>query len=141
VPVIGGACAGAPGFIEIPARRRGAYMSPRRSSTIRAPRCRPMRKDRPKSRQAALLGPRPTTSSIPTSTASRKSGVTNAPTDLAADRDKMRECLGQLKGFPGVAGEITMDGCATAPARARSSGRQRPVRQRREVELTRSCAR
>ena len=38
-----------------------------------------------------------------------KSGVTNKPGDLEADRNKMRECLGGLKGFPGVAGEITMD--------------------------------
>jgi branched-chain amino acid transport system substrate-binding protein len=38
-----------------------------------------------------------------------KSGVTNKPADLDSDRDKMRECLSGLKGFPGVAGEITMD--------------------------------
>ena len=38
-----------------------------------------------------------------------KSGVTNKPADLDADRDKIRDCLGGLKNFPGVAGEITMD--------------------------------
>ena len=38
-----------------------------------------------------------------------QSGVTNKPAELDQDRDKMRECLGKLKGFPGVAGEITMN--------------------------------
>jgi branched-chain amino acid transport system substrate-binding protein len=38
-----------------------------------------------------------------------KSGVTNKPSDVDSDRDKIRDCLGGLKGFPGVAGEITMD--------------------------------
>jgi ABC-type branched-subunit amino acid transport system substrate-binding protein len=37
------------------------------------------------------------------------SGVTNTPSDLDADRDKIRGCLAGLKNFPGVAGEITMD--------------------------------
>ena len=38
-----------------------------------------------------------------------KSGVTNNPSDLDADRDRIRGCLAGLKNFPGVAGEITMD--------------------------------
>jgi branched-chain amino acid transport system substrate-binding protein len=38
-----------------------------------------------------------------------KSGVTNKSSDIDSDRDKIRDCLGGLKGFPGVAGEITMD--------------------------------
>jgi len=38
-----------------------------------------------------------------------KAGITNRPADLDSDRDKIRECLGALKQFPGVAGEITMD--------------------------------
>ena len=38
-----------------------------------------------------------------------QSGVTNKPAELEQDRDKMRDCLGRLKGFPGVAGEITMN--------------------------------
>jgi branched-chain amino acid transport system substrate-binding protein len=38
-----------------------------------------------------------------------KAGITNKPADLASDRDKIRECLGTLKDFPGVAGPITMD--------------------------------
>jgi branched-chain amino acid transport system substrate-binding protein len=38
-----------------------------------------------------------------------ESGVTNNPSDLDQDRDRIRVCLAKLKGFPGVAGEITMD--------------------------------
>ena len=38
-----------------------------------------------------------------------KAGITNKPADIDSDRDKIRQCLGTLKGFPGVAGEITMD--------------------------------
>ena len=38
-----------------------------------------------------------------------KAGITNKPADLDSDRDKIRECLGTLKDFPGVAGPITMD--------------------------------
>jgi len=38
-----------------------------------------------------------------------KAGITNKPEDLESDRDKIRECLGTLKDFPGVAGPITMD--------------------------------
>ena len=38
-----------------------------------------------------------------------KAGITNKPADLDSDRDKIRQCLGTLKDFPGVAGPITMD--------------------------------
>jgi branched-chain amino acid transport system substrate-binding protein len=38
-----------------------------------------------------------------------KAGITNKPADLASDRDKIRVCLGEMKNFPVVAGEITMD--------------------------------
>jgi hypothetical protein len=38
-----------------------------------------------------------------------KAGITNKPAELDSDRDKMRQCLGEMKNFPGVAGEITMD--------------------------------
>jgi ABC-type branched-subunit amino acid transport system substrate-binding protein len=38
-----------------------------------------------------------------------ESGVTNNASDLDKDRDRIRGCLAKLKGFPGVAGEITMD--------------------------------
>ena len=38
-----------------------------------------------------------------------KAGITNKPADIDSDRDKIRQCLGTLKDFPGVAGPITMD--------------------------------
>jgi hypothetical protein len=48
------------------------------------------------------------------------SGVTNNASRPQSDRDKIRGCLAGLKGFPGVAGEITMDdsrdGAAPAPS-------------------------
>ncbi len=38
-----------------------------------------------------------------------KSGVTNKPDDLAADRDRIRGCLAGLRDFPGIVGDISFD--------------------------------
>lgn len=38
-----------------------------------------------------------------------QSGVTNKPDDLAADRDRIRQCLEKVKDFPGVVGPITFN--------------------------------
>lgn len=38
-----------------------------------------------------------------------KSGVTNKPEDLAADRGRIKDCLSQIKGAPGIAGPVTFD--------------------------------
>ncbi|HEX4928635.1 MAG TPA: ABC transporter substrate-binding protein [Burkholderiales bacterium] len=38
-----------------------------------------------------------------------KSGVTNKPADLAADRDRIRGCIDNVEAFPGVVGPITFD--------------------------------
>lgn len=38
-----------------------------------------------------------------------KSGVTNKPDDLAADRDRIRGCLAGLHDFPGIVGNISFD--------------------------------
>lgn len=38
-----------------------------------------------------------------------KSGVTNKPEDLAADRDRIRGCLDSLSSFPGIVGPITFN--------------------------------
>ena len=112
VPVVGGACAGAPGFIEIAGKAaEGAYMST--AAWIDDPR--PEVQAYVKKIVAKLgskppySGPRSYDIIYSYQHCIEKSGVTNKPADLDSDRDKMRECLGGLKGFPGVAGEITMD--------------------------------
>jgi branched-chain amino acid transport system substrate-binding protein len=113
VPIIGGACAGAPGFIEIAGKAaEGAYMST--AAWVDDPRAEVqvyMKKIMPKLNGAKppYSGPRSYDIIYSYKYCIEKSGVTNKPAELEADRDRMRECLGGLKGFPGVAGEITMD--------------------------------
>jgi len=54
-----------------------------------------------------------------------KSGVTNKASDLAADRDRIRVCLTEVKQFPGIVGPITFnaDGDAVLqPTVLRASG-------------------
>jgi len=71
VPVIGGACAGAPGFIEMRSGR-GRLHSTAAFIDDPRPEVQLCEKDRRQDRrQAALLGPRAYDISIPTSTASR----------------------------------------------------------------------
>jgi branched-chain amino acid transport system substrate-binding protein len=113
VPMIGGACASAPGFIEIAGKAaEGAYMST--AAWLDDPR--PEVQAYLKKVMAKLGGNKPPYSGpraydiiYSYKHCIETSGVTNKPEDLAKDRDRMRECLGGLKGFPGVAGEITMD--------------------------------
>jgi len=113
VPVVGGACAGAPGFIEIAGKAaEGAYMST--AAWIDDPRAEVqayVKKVLPKlgGQKPPYSGPRSYDIIYSYKYCIEKSAVTNKPEDLAADRDRMRECLGGLKNFPGVAGEITMD--------------------------------
>jgi branched-chain amino acid transport system substrate-binding protein len=113
VPVVGGACASAPGFIEIAGKdAEGAYMST--AAWIDDPRPEVqayVKKVVPRlgGSKPPYSGPRAYDIIYSYKYCIEKSGVTNNPADLESDRDKMRECLGGLKGFPGVAGEITMN--------------------------------
>ena len=113
VPIIGGACAGAPGYIEIAGKAaEGTYMST--AAWLEDPR--PEVQNYVKKIKAKLNGALPPYSG-PRSYdiiysfkyCFEKAGITNNPADIDSDRDKIRQCLGTLKGFPGVAGEITMD--------------------------------
>ena len=38
-----------------------------------------------------------------------KSGVTNKPDDLAADRERIKDCLAQVKNVPGIAGPMSFN--------------------------------
>jgi branched-chain amino acid transport system substrate-binding protein len=113
VPIVGGACAGAPGFVKIAGKAaEGAYMST--AAWIDDPR--PEVQAYVKKIAAKLGGQMPPYSGpraydiiYSYKYCIEKSGVTNKPAELDSDRDKVRNCLGGLKNFPGVAGEITMN--------------------------------
>jgi len=113
VPMVGGACASAPGFIEIGGKAaEGAYMStaawiddPR--PEVQAYLKKAMAKNNGK--KPPYGGPRAYDNMYAYKHCIETSGVTNKPGDLDSDRDKIRGCLADMKGFPGVAGEITMD--------------------------------
>ena len=126
VPVVGGACAGAPGFIEIAGKAaEGAYMSTAAWLDDPRPEVQAYVKKimaKMNGQQPPYSGPRSYDIIYSYKYCIEKSGVTNKPADLDADRDRIRGCLAELKNFPGVGGEITMESrTATAPAPARSS--------------------
>jgi len=113
VPIVGGACAGAPGFIEIAGKAaEGAYMStaawledPRPEVQAYVKKILAKNSNQP----PPYSGPRAYDIIYAYKHCIETSGVTNNPSDLDADRDRIRGCLAGLKHFPGVAGEITMD--------------------------------
>ena len=113
VPFVGGACASAPGFIDIAGKAaEGTYMST--AAWIDDPRPEVqayVNKVVPRlgGHKPPYSGPRAYDIIYSYKYCIEKSGVTNQPADLDSDRDKMRECLAGLKNFPGIAGEITMD--------------------------------
>jgi branched-chain amino acid transport system substrate-binding protein len=113
VPIIGGACAGAPGYIEIAGKAaEGTYMStaawlddPRPEVQAYVGKIKP----RLNGQLPPYSGPRSYDVVYSFKYCFEKAGITNKPADLDSDRDKVRQCLGTLKDFPGVAGPITMD--------------------------------
>jgi branched-chain amino acid transport system substrate-binding protein len=121
-PVIGGACAGAPGFISIGGKAtEGSYMST--AAWIEDPRAKVqafVKKMKAANGGKAFpySGPRAYDNIYILKQIIEKYGVTNRPKDLAADRDKIRKGWSELKGFDGVSGMTTMnsvgDGAAVA---------------------------
>ena len=113
VPIVGGACAGAPGFIEIGGKAaEGAYMSTAAWLEDPRPEVQAYLKkflSRNNNQSPPYSGPRAYDIIYSYKHCIESSGVTNKPGDLEADRARMRDCLAGLKKFPGVAGEITMD--------------------------------
>jgi len=113
VPMVGGACASAPGFIEIAgSAAEGAYMST--AAWLDDPRPEVQAYvtkivERNGGKRPPYGGPRAYDIIYAYKHCIETSGVTNNAADLELDRDKIRGCLAGLKGFPGVAGEITMD--------------------------------
>ena len=113
VSVVGGACAGAPGFIEIAGKAaEGAYMSTAAWLDDPRPEVQAYVKKilaKNNNQLPPYSGPRAYDIIYSYKHCFETSGVTNKPADVASDRDKIRGCLAGLKNFPGVAGEITMD--------------------------------
>lgn len=111
VPIIGGACAGAPGFIEIAGKAaEGAYMSTAAWLDDPRPEVQAYVKkitEKMGGRLPPYSGPRAYDIIYAYKDCIEKSGVTNKPEDLDADRARIRDCLAGMKHFPGVAGEIT----------------------------------
>src|SRR5256714_15048334 len=95
VPIIGGACAGAPGYIEIAGKAaEGTYMSTAAWLDDPRPEVQAyVKKIKPKLNGALppYSGPRSYDIIYSFNYCIEKSGVTNKPEDLAADRDRMRE--------------------------------------------------
>jgi branched-chain amino acid transport system substrate-binding protein len=113
VPLVGGACAGTPGFIEIAGKAaEGAYMSTAAWLDDPRPEVQAYLKKflaKNNNQPPPYSGPRAYDIIYSYKHCIEESGVTNNSSDLDKDRDRIRGCLAKLKGFPGVAGEITMD--------------------------------
>jgi branched-chain amino acid transport system substrate-binding protein len=113
VPMVGGACASAPGYVEIAgSAAEGTYMSTAAWLDDPRPEVQAYLKKfltRNADKRPPYSGPRAYDIIYSYKHCFEASGVTNNPGDLDADRDRIRGCLAGLKNFPGVAGEITMD--------------------------------
>ncbi len=112
-PVVGGACAGAPGFITIGGKAsEGAYMST--AAWIGDPRSQVQ--DFVKKMKAAnggktfpYSGPRAYDSMYILKQVIEGYGVTNKSSDLKKDRERIRKGWAALKNFEGVSGTTSID--------------------------------
>jgi branched-chain amino acid transport system substrate-binding protein len=112
VPMVGGACAGAPGFVTIGgSAAEGAYMSTAAWIDDPRPKVREYVKKIVKKygKKPPYGGPRAYDNIYALKEIIENSGVTNKSGDLASDREKVRAGFAALKGWNGVAGEITMN--------------------------------
>ena len=112
-PIVGGACAGAPGFIQLGGKAtEGSYMStaawiddPRESVQAYVKKIKAVNKDK----KPPYGGPRSYDSTYILKMIMEERGVTNKSGDLEADRDRIRQGWAALKGYDGISGETTMD--------------------------------
>ncbi len=113
VSFVGGACAGAPGFIELGGKAtEGSYMST--AAWIDDPRPRVKAyvekiKARNKGKKPPYGGPRAYDTIYILKKIMEEQGVTNKSGDLAKDRDRIRQGWEGLKGYDGVSGVTTMN--------------------------------
>jgi branched-chain amino acid transport system substrate-binding protein len=112
-PVIGGACAGAPGYVTLGGKAtEGTYVST--AAWMDDPSARVqdfVKKVHAKNggKQFPYSAPRGYDTLYITKMCMEKFGVTNKSGDLASDRDKIRRCWSELKNYPGVSGDTTMN--------------------------------
>ncbi len=112
-PFVGGACAGAPGFIQLGGKAtEGSYMStaawiddPRASVQAYVKKIQAANKGK----KPPYGGPRSYDSTYILKMIMEGQGVTNKSGDLEADRDRIRKGWAALKGYDGVSGETTMN--------------------------------
>ena len=112
-PFVGGACAGAPGFVKLGGTgTEGSYMSTAAWIDDPRPKVQAYVKKilaRNKGRKPPYSGPRAYDSMYILKKIIEERGVTNKSSDLASDRDKIRAGWQGLKNYDGVSGMTTMN--------------------------------
>lgn len=112
-PFVGGACAGAPGFVQLGGSgTEGSYMST--AAWIDDPRAKVQNfvkkiAARNKGKKPPYGAPRGYDNMYILKKIIEESGVTNKSGDLGSDRDKIRQGWQALKGYNGVSGMTTMN--------------------------------
>ena len=112
-PVIGGACAGSPGYIELGGEQaEGSYMSTAAWMDDPRPAVQEFVEKvfaKNGGQQFPYSAPRGYDTMYITAQCMEDLGVTNKKDDLASDRDKIRQCWSELKDYDGVSGMTTMN--------------------------------